>query len=209
MTAADVAFRKRFLSPAEEREIYNQVLSIEPGFYVPVLRSGAKMNLRMNCLGYHWSSVTYRYTKVRDVDSQQVAPIPPFLQAIARRALSETDYWHGPGEVPDYDICIANLYDEAAGKLGVHADNSETKESLALGYPVVSLSIGASCVFTIGGLSRKDPQEAQTLESGDLVLFGRSMRLAYHGVTKILKGTTPDWLGLREPGRLNLTFRIL
>ncbi len=209
MSAADVVFLKGFLNPAEQREISRRVLSIEPGFYVPVLRTGAKMHLRMNCLGFHWSSVTYKYSRVRDVDGQTVAPIPPLLQAVARRALTETDYWQGPGGVPDYDICIANLYDETAGKLGIHADNSETRESLARGYPVVSLSVGASCVFTIGGPARKDPQHAHPLESGDLVLFGRSMRLAYHGVTKIIKGTTPEWLGLREPGRLNLTFRIL
>jgi alkylated DNA repair protein (DNA oxidative demethylase) len=206
--AADVVFKKGFLSLAEQREVYEKVLHIDPGFYVPVLRTGAKMNLRMNCLGNHWSAVTYRYTKVRDVDGREVAPVPAFLQALARRAVRATGYWRGPGVVPDYDICIVNLYDEAVGKLGVHADNSESTESLAAGYPVVSLSIGASCVFTIGGLSRKDPQVAHVLDSGDLVLFGRSMRLAYHGVTKIIKDTTPPALGFKEPGRLNLTFRI-
>jgi alkylated DNA repair protein (DNA oxidative demethylase) len=205
---ADVVFKKGFLSLTEQREIYERVLRIDPGFYVPVLRTGAKMNLRMNCLGYHWSAITYKYTKVRDVDGREVAPVPEFLQAVARRAVRATGYWHGPGVVPDYDICIVNLYDEAVGKLGVHADNSESKESLTAGYPVVSLSIGASCVFTLGGLSRKDPQEAYVLDSGDLVLFGRSMRLAYHGVTKIIKDTTPPELGFQEPGRLNLTFRI-
>jgi alkylated DNA repair protein (DNA oxidative demethylase) len=205
---ADVVVKKGFLSLAEQRQVYRRVLRIDPGFYVPVLRTGAKMNLRMNCLGHHWSAVTYQYTKVRDVDGREVAPVPDFLQALARRAVRETDYWHGPGVVPDHDICIVNLYDEAAGKLGVHADNSESTESLAAGYPVVSLSIGASCVFTIGGPSRKDPQGAHVLESGDLVLFGRSMRLAYHGVTKVLTGTTPPELGFTEPGRVNLTFRI-
>jgi alkylated DNA repair protein (DNA oxidative demethylase) len=162
----------------------------------------------MNCLGHHWSAVTYKYTNVRDVDGREVAPVPAYLQALAQRAVRATGYWHGPGLVPDYDICIVNLYDETVGKLGVHADNSESKESLDAAYPVVSLSIGASCVFTIGGLSRKDPQTAHVLDSGDLVLFGRSMRLAYHGVTKIIKGTTPPGLGFKEPGRLNLTFRI-
>jgi len=98
------------------------VLRIDPGFYVPVLRTGAKMNLRMNCLGHHWSAITYQYTKVRDIDGREVAPVPDFLQALAQRAVRETDYWHGPGVVPDYDICIVNLYDEAVGKLGVHAD---------------------------------------------------------------------------------------
>jgi DNA oxidative demethylase len=206
--SADVVFQKGFLNFAEQRDVYERVLRIEPGFYVPVLRTGAKMNLRMNCLGYHWSAITYKYTKIRDIDGRKVAPVPDFLQALARRAVRETNYWHGPGGVPDYDICIVNLYDEAVGKLGVHADNSESKESLAAGYPVVSLSIGASCVFTIGQVSRKDPQVSHVLDSGDLVLFGRSMRLAYHGVTKIIKGTTPPELGFKEPGRLNLTFRI-
>jgi alkylated DNA repair protein (DNA oxidative demethylase) len=207
--SADVIFKKGFLSLAEQRAVYARVLRIEPGFYVPVLRTGAMMNLRMNCLGHHWSAITYKYTKVRDIDGREVAPVPDFLQALTQRALRKTNYWRGPGDVPAYDICIVNLYDEAVGKLGVHADNSESTESLTAGYPVVSLSIGASCVFTIGGLSRKDPQEAHKLESGDLVLFGRSMRFAYHGVTKIIKGTTPPELGFKEPGRVNLTFRIL
>src|SRR5579862_9721535 len=137
MSAADVVLRKCFLGHAEQREIYKQVLLIEPGFYVPVLRTGAKMSLRMNCLGYHWSAVTYKYMKIRDVDEREVAPVPDFLQTAAQRAVRETAYWHGPSAVPDYDICIVNLYDDHSGKLGVHADNSETKESLTLGYPVV------------------------------------------------------------------------
>ena len=43
----DVVFKKSFLRLAEQREIYERVLRIEPGFYVPVLRTGAKMSLRM------------------------------------------------------------------------------------------------------------------------------------------------------------------
>jgi alkylated DNA repair protein (DNA oxidative demethylase) len=205
---ADVVFKKGFLSLAEQREVYEKVMRIEPGFYVPVLRNGNRMNLRMNCLGYHWSSITYKYSKVRDVDQKPVAPVPAFLQELTCRALAETDYWHGPRPVPPYDICIVNWYEENGGKLGVHADNSERRESLEAGYPVVSQSIGATAVFTIGGLTRQEPQEAHLLESGDVVLFGRSRRLAYHGVTKIVRGTTPPELGFETPGRLNLTFRI-
>jgi alkylated DNA repair protein (DNA oxidative demethylase) len=208
-TVADVLFKKAFLTLAEQREVYEKVLRIEPGFYVPVLRNGSRMNLRMNCLGYHWSAVTYKYSKVRDIDDREVAPLPAFLQNLARRALTETNYWHGPGEVPPYDVCIVNWYDEKEGKLGVHADNSESKASLERGYPVVSVSIGATAVFTIGGLTRTEPQTKHLLASGDVVLFGRSMRLAYHGVTRLLRGTTPPELGFPAPGRLNLTFRVL
>src|SRR5262245_49314706 len=101
---SDVVFKKSFLSLGEQKKVYEQVLQIQPGFYVPVLRNGSKMNLQMNCLGHHWSSRTYKYSKTRDVDDREVAPIPEFLQAIARRALDETDYWHGPDPVPPYDI---------------------------------------------------------------------------------------------------------
>jgi alkylated DNA repair protein (DNA oxidative demethylase) len=73
----------------------------------------------------------------------------------------------------------------------------------------VSLSVGATAVFTVGGLSRKDPQVPHLLEPGDAVIFGRSKRLVYHGVTRLLPGTTPPGLGLPEPGRLNFTFRVL
>ncbi len=205
----DVLFVKSFLSLAEQQEVYEQAFRLEPGFYTPKLRSGAQMNLFMNCLGYHWSSITYKYTKIRDVDGRRVAPVPDSFQALARRAARETGYWPEDAPLPPYDICIVNWYDAQDGKLGVHADNSESAASLAAGYPVVSLSIGASCVFTLGGLKRKDPQREYVLESGDLVLFGRSMRLAHHGVKKILRGTTPAALALREPGRLNLTLRIL
>jgi alkylated DNA repair protein (DNA oxidative demethylase) len=205
----DLVLVKSFLSVAEQREIYQQVFRIEPGFYVPKLWSGAKMNLRMNCLGHHWSAVTYKYTTTRDVDGRDAAPVPANLQRIAVRAARESGFWPATQPLPRYDICIVNWYDEQEGKLGIHADNSESPASLEAGYPVVSLSIGASCVFTIGGLKRKDPQREYLLDSGDLVVFGRSMRLAYHGVKKILRGTTPAELGLPEPGRLNLTFRIL
>jgi alkylated DNA repair protein (DNA oxidative demethylase) len=205
----DLVVKKSFLTFPEQRELYEQVLHIEPGFYVPVLRNGHRMNLRMNCLGHHWSSVTYKYSRLRDVDRRPAAPVPDFLQEVARRALVQTNYWHGPGAVPPYDICIMNLYEERGGKLGIHADNSESPASLARGYPVVSLSVGATAVFTIGGLTRQEPQDVYHLESGDVVLFGRSRRLAYHGVSKIVRCTTPPELGFRTPGRLNLTFRIL
>lgn len=208
-TNSDVVFKKSFLTLAEQKQVLEQVLRIEPGFYVPVLRNGKRMNLRMNCLGHHWSAVTYKYTRIRDVDGQEAAPIPDFLRELARRAVDETGYWTGPGSVPDYDICIVNLYDEDEGKLGVHADNSESQHSLDAGYPVVSLSIGATAIFTIGGLTRRDPQERHHLESGDVVLFGRSKRLAYHGITRLVRDTTPPELGFLSPGRLNLTFRIL
>jgi alkylated DNA repair protein (DNA oxidative demethylase) len=205
----DVVFRKGFLDPDEQRRVVDVVQAISPGFYVPKTRWGKSMNLRMNCLGRHWSARDYKYHPLRvDVDELPCAPIPQELQILARRALAETKYLPAK-DIRPYETCIVNWYTEAAGKLGDHVDNSESKESIASGYPIVSLSVGASCVFRIGGMERRDPYEQHVLDSGDLVIFGRSKRLAFHGVKKIVPETTPNALGLDQPGRINLTFRLL
>jgi alkylated DNA repair protein (DNA oxidative demethylase) len=206
---SDFVIRSGFLSFAEQACVATTVIGISPGFYVPRTRWGQPMRLRMNCLGRHWSARDYKYHLVRkDVDGLPCAPIPDGLQVLARRALLDTGYL-APSEVRPYDVCIANLYSvKTGGKLGDHIDNSEGAEAIASGYPVVSLSFGASCVFRTGGLNRTDPYERHVLASGDLVIFGRSKRLAYHGVSRLLPGTTPAGLGLSEE-RLNLTFRVL
>ena len=205
----DAILQKAFLTAQEQSQIVSAAVGIEPGFYVPKTRWGKSMNLRMNCLGRHWSARDYKYHATRaDVDGLPCAPIPELFQAIAQRALIETGYM-SRDEIKLYEACIVNLYTEETGKLGDHADSSESPAALASGYPVVSISLGASCVFRIGGLSRTGPYEKHILESGDLFIFGRSKRLAYHGVTKILPGTSPRGIGLDEGGRMNLTFRIV
>src|SRR3954447_17461836 len=206
----DVVFRQPFLTQAEQRRVVEIVTAIEPGFYVPRTRWGQAMRLQMLCLGRHWSARDYKYHPVRkDVDALPCPPIPGELQALARRALTETDYLPGKDVCP-FDTCIVNRYSSAdGGRLGDHVDNSEGAAALASGYPVVSLSVGASCVFRIGGIKRTDPYQRHTLASGDLVIFGRSMRLAYHGVSKLLPGTSPSGLTLEPDTRLNLTFRTV
>jgi alkylated DNA repair protein (DNA oxidative demethylase) len=84
----------------------------------------------------------------------------------------------------------------------MHADRDE--RSLA---PVVSLSLGAACVFRFGNTeSRNRPWADVELESGDLFVFGGPSRLAYHGVPKTLPGTGDPGIGLGS-GRLNITLR--
>lgn len=208
-TTSDILVAANFLSPAEQRRVVELAFSTVPGFYIPKTRWGQAMNLQMNCLGRHWSARDYKYHSLRkDVDGRPCAPIPPELHEMARRAVVDTGYL-AAGEYRPFDSCIVNLYAEGTGKLGDHVDNSEPVAALESGYPVVSLSIGAACIFRIGGLARTDPYESVTLESGDLVVFGRSKRLIYHGVKKVLPGTTPTDLQMPEPGRINLTFRVL
>jgi DNA alkylation damage repair protein AlkB len=102
------------------------------------------------------------------------------------------------------DICLVNYYG-ADGRMGLHQDKDESRQSLDAGIPVVSCSLGDTARFLFGGLRRKEPVETLSLESGDVFVFGGSGRLRYHGVSRILPGTAPRRLGIE--GRFNLTFR--
>ncbi|GII05522.1 alpha-ketoglutarate-dependent dioxygenase AlkB [Planobispora takensis] len=74
--------------------------------------------------------------------------------------------------------------------------------------PVVSLSLGDSCLFRFGTpLSRGRPYTDLELASGDLFVFGGPSRLAYHGVPKVYPGTADPALGMGG-GRLNITLRV-
>jgi DNA alkylation damage repair protein AlkB len=170
------------------------------GGYVPTVRGGGKMRVRMMCLGRHWNPLTYRYVDTRaDHDGAPVPPVPVEWAEMASAIARET----GSGEFQP-DICLINLYG-ADGRMGLHQDKDESPESIAAGLPVVSLSIGDSARFLFGGLKRRDPVEALLLESGDAFVFGGAARLRYHGVSRIVPGTAPP--ALRLEGRFNLTFR--
>src|SRR5205809_6400062 len=53
--------------------------------YVPVVRGGGRMHVRMLCLGRHWNGRTYTYETHRsDFDNLPVPPLPPNLAQLAR-----------------------------------------------------------------------------------------------------------------------------
>ena len=169
-----------------------------PG-YVPTVRGGGKMHVRMLCLGRHWNGQTYRYEPVRaDFDGLPAPPLPDEFRALAAELA---------GSVAmrlDADLCILNYYD-ADGRMGLHQDKDESERSIAAGLPVVSVSIGDTARFLFGGTRRRDHVDALLLESGDAFVFGGPARLRYHGVSRIVPGTAPP--ELRMSGRFNLTFR--
>src|SRR5262245_36352983 len=48
------------------------------GGYVPTVRGGGRMRVRMMCLGRHWNARTYSYAATRDdFDGASVPPVPP------------------------------------------------------------------------------------------------------------------------------------
>ena len=169
------------------------------GGYVPTVRGGGKMRVRMMCLGRHWNPLTYTYTSTRaDHDHEPVAPVPADWAALAARLAGDAGFSLEP------DICLINYY-AGDGRMGLHQDKDESRESLEAGTPVVSISIGDTARFQFGGFTRREPVQTLLLESGDAFVFGGPSRLRYHGVTRILPGSSPAGLGLE--GRFNLTFR--
>ena len=167
--------------------------------YVPIVRGGGKMHVRMLCLGRHWNGKTYTYEATRsDFDNLPAPPLPDNFRSLAQRLAREA------GMTLDADLCILNYY-EADGRMGLHQDKDESEQSIAAGLPVVSVSLGDTARFLFGGPRRKDPVESRMLESGDAFVFGGPARLRYHGVSRIVPGTAPPELEMT--GRFNLTLR--
>ncbi|MFD3545373.1 alpha-ketoglutarate-dependent dioxygenase AlkB family protein [Streptomyces sp. NPDC058655] len=160
---------------------------------------GGTMTARQVCLGLHWYPYGYARTAV-DGDGAPVKPMPGWLAELGREAVAAAyGEARAPGEA--YDIALVNFYD-GDSRMGMHRDAEERS-----GAPVVSLSLGDTCVFRFGNTAtRGRPYRDVELRSGDLFVFGDSSRLAYHGVPKVLPGTGPPALGLS--GRLNITLRV-
>jgi len=193
---------QRYLPVADQLALVDQCRALVDGAvpaYVPVVRGGGKMHVRMLCLGRHWNGKTYAYEPTRsDFDHLPAPPLPDNFRELARVIARSA------GMTLDPDLCILNDYD-ADGRMGLHQDKDESERSIAAGLPVVSVSLGDTARFLFGGLRRKDPVEPWMLESGDAFVFGGPARLRYHGVSRIIPGTAPPELGLT--GRFNLTFR--
>lgn len=157
---------------------------------------GGTMTARQVCLGRHWYPYGYALTVV-DGDGAPVKPFPHWLGELGREAVRDT---LGPRQAP-YDIALINFYDGDA-RMGMHRDSDEKSDA-----PVVSLSLGDTCVFRFGNTgTRTKPYTDVELRSGDLFVFGGPSRLAYHGVPRVHPGTAPPELGLT--GRLNVTLRV-
>ncbi|MFH0518095.1 alpha-ketoglutarate-dependent dioxygenase AlkB family protein [Streptomyces sp. M41] len=158
---------------------------------------GGTMTARQVCLGRHWYPYGYAPTVV-DGDGAPVKPFPDWLGELGRRAVR--DALGEAGDEP-YDIALINFYDGDA-HMGMHRDSDERSPA-----PVVSLSLGDTCVFRFGNTeTRTRPYTDVELRSGDLFVFGGPARLAHHGVPRVQPGTAPPELGLT--GRLNITLRV-
>lgn len=161
--------------------------------YRPVTPGGKPMSVEMTnlgLLGWVTDSRGYRYEPAHPITGAPWPPIPRVL----------IDLWAQLADprVPP-DACLVNLYREGA-RMGLHQDRDEAD----FGFPVLSVSLGDTAVFRIGGPRRNDPTRSIRLASGDVCLLGGDARLAYHGVDRVLAGSSRLVLG---GGRINLTLR--
>ena len=171
-----------------------EVIAEAPLFTPTMPRSGKPMSVRMtNCGPLGWVTDKergYRYQAIHPETGRAWPPIPTAL----------LELW---GELARYpappEACLVNYYAESA-KMGLHQDKDEAD----FAAPVLSLSLGDSGIFRVGGRSRQDPTRAFELKSGDVVVLGGADRLAYHGIDRILAGSSDL---VREGGRFNLTLR--
>ena len=182
-----------WLPPEEQRALVEECRRWARG-PVPMaatrLPSGSVMSVRTVCLGWQW--VPYRYERVPGLQ-----PFPSSLDDLGRRALTSALGSSAPRVT--YDAALVNFYD-ADARMGMHQDKDERSSA-----PVVSLSIGDSCVFRFGNpASRGRPWTDVELRSGDLFVFGGPSRFAFHGVPRIHPGTAPSGT---LTGRLNITLR--
>ncbi|MER7801697.1 alpha-ketoglutarate-dependent dioxygenase AlkB [Streptomyces parvulus] len=191
-----------WLPPARQRELLRacrEWARPPAGLRTVHTPGGGTMTARQVCLGWHWHPYAYARTVV-DGDGAPVKPFPAWLGELGRSAVTDALGADAAASAP-YDIALINFYD-ADARMGMHRDADERSDA-----PVVSLSLGDTCVFRFGNpRTRTRPYTDVELRSGDLFVFGGSSRLAYHGVPRVHAGTAPPELGLT--GRLNITLRV-
>jgi len=162
-------------------------------FYHAQTPGGRRMsvaNSNFGPLGWVSDRNGYRYQPHHPVTG---APWPDIPQALL-------DLWgaHADPDVPP-DACLVNRYDDRA-RLSLHQDADEVDFT----YPVLSVSLGDTALFRLGGLERKAPTRSFRLASGDVCLLAGPARGAFHGVDRILPGSSRLVPG---GGRINLTLR--
>ncbi|MFF1829929.1 alpha-ketoglutarate-dependent dioxygenase AlkB family protein [Paenarthrobacter sp. NPDC058040] len=200
-----------WLTPEQQRWIVDRFREWTHGpvpLRAATLPGGHQMSVRTVCLGWHWRP--YRYSReATDVNGSPVLDFPDWMVRLGRKAVAAA---YTPERVDatlaelaqDYtpDAALVNFYNDVA-VMGMHQDKDECSSA-----PVVSLSIGDSCLFRFGNTeTRTKPYTDIQLRSGDLFVFGGDTRFAYHGIPKVHPGTAPSDCGLSE-GRINITMRV-
>lgn len=135
----------------------------------------------------------YRYTKRNLHSQQQWPPMPNSFFTLAQHAAKTAGF-----DNYSPDSCLINRY-QVGAKMTLHQDKNEKD----FRQPIVSVSLGLPAIFLLGGMERSDKTLRIPLAHGDVVVWGGSSRLRFHGILPIKAGNHP----LVGEQRINLTFR--
>jgi DNA oxidative demethylase len=175
------------------RDEVTAILGQAPLFRPRMPRTGKPFSVMMsNCgpLGWVSDEGGYRYQPTHPETRRPWPAIPArLLEAFAAIAPA----------APAPEACLINFY-RAGARMGLHQDRDEDEFSA----PVVSLSLGETALFRVGGLERNAPTRSFRLASGDAMSLAGEGRLAFHGVDRVIAGSSTL---LPEGGRINLTLR--
>jgi alkylated DNA repair protein (DNA oxidative demethylase) len=194
--APGLAYYPGYLDRAAQERLLDDIREVvrsAPPFTPRMPRTGKPFSVRMtNCGALGWVSDVdgYRYQPTHPDTGEPWPPMP----GLAHRAWDElSGYPHPP------QACLVNLYGPKA-RMGLHQDQDEEDFEA----PVLSLSLGDSGLFRFGGTERKGPTRSIQLQSGDALVFGGPSRLLFHGIDRLVSGTSSL---LPNGGRINLTLR--
>lgn len=186
-----------YLSPAAQADLIAELREIvaQAPFFRPVMpRSGQPFSVEMTNagpLGWVSDKSGYRYQPQHPVNGADWPAIPDSVLAV----------WNDlTGYPAPPECCLINLYRGEKARMGLHQDADEED----FNAPVLSLSLGDSAVFKLGGPTRRGATKSITLHSGTALILAGEARLAYHGISKVMSGTSRLLTG---GGRLNLTLR--
>jgi len=197
MTADGLRFYPGRLDRSAQSALVEALLAAEATapFYTPRLpRTGAPMSVRMTNLGpLGWVTDQAQGYRYQATHPETGAPWPPIHSALH-------DLWE---ELADYpappEACLVNRYGDGA-RMGLHVDADEA----AADAPVLSVSLGDTALFRVGGPRRAEPTRSFKLSSGDVLVLSGPSRRWYHGVDRVLPETSRLVPG---GGRINLTLR--
>ena len=187
------------LTPAQQAALLTDIvhaLRAAPLFIPRMPRTGRPFSVRMSNVGpLGWVSDKDKGYRYEPRHPQTGEPWPAMPDMLLNLWEELTDYPAPP------EAGLINYYAPGA-KMGLHVDVDEA----ALDAPILSVSLGCSARFRLGGLKRRDPTISFDLHSGDVLVWGGPSRLRYHGIDRIHPGTGALPLEIGE-GRINITLR--
>lgn len=196
---AGTRLKKNALSPDRQARLVKTVekLAETAPFSHAKTKSGGVYSAEMTSCGDvgWWSDgLGTRYCEQDPRSGKPWPKMPKFFSDTVTSALLDTEWRHF-----EPDACLINRYEKGA-KMGLHQDKDEAD----FAQPIITVCLGATADFLIGGQKRSDRPLSFLVESGDILVMGGASRMRFHGIRKIYPGTSPiDGL----TARLSLTFR--